>query len=153
MAPARRRPHVSKQFSTKRRFRSIQFRRRTMSRVIHFEIPASDPQRASAFYKKVFGWKIEKWPGPMEYWMVTTGADGTPGINGGLMKNTDVKTTTNTTGVDSVDASVEAVTKSGGKLVMPKTAIPTVGYFAYLTDTEGNLFGVMQADKNAKCDV
>ncbi len=113
-----------------------------MSRVIHFEIPASDPARASAFYKKVFGWKIEKWPGPMEYWMVTTGADATPGINGGLMKNTDVKTTTNTIGVDSVDASVEAVTNAGGKLVMPKTAIPTVGYFAYLTDTEGNLFGV-----------
>src|SRR5882762_7349395 len=64
---------------------------RTMSRVIHFEIPASDPERASAFYKKVFGWKIEKWPGPMEYWMVTTGAEGAPGINGGLMKNTDVK--------------------------------------------------------------
>ncbi len=83
--------------------------------------------------------------------MVTTGAEGMPGINGGLMKNTDVKTTTNTIAVDSVDASVEAVTKAGGKLVMPKTTIPTVGYFAYLTDTEGNLFGVMQTDKNAKC--
>ncbi len=82
--------------------------------------------------------------------MVTTGAEGAPGINGGLMKNTDVKTTTNTIGVDSVDAAVETVKKAGGKLVMPKTAIPTVGYFAYLTDTEGNLFGVMQADKNAK---
>jgi uncharacterized protein len=93
-----------------------------MSRVIHFEIPAADPERASKFCQKVFG----------------------------LMKNTDVKTTTNTIGVDSVDASVEAVTKAGGKLVMPKTAIPTVGYFAYLTDTEGNLFGVMQTDKSAK---
>lgn len=121
-----------------------------MSRVVHFEIPASDPERASTFYKKVFGWKIEKWPGPTEYWMVTTGAEGTPGINGGLMKNTDVKTTTNTIGVDSVDDSIAAITKVGGKLVMPKTAIPTVGYFAYLTDTEGNLFGVMQFGKNAK---
>jgi predicted enzyme related to lactoylglutathione lyase len=121
-----------------------------MSRVIHFEIPASDPERASAFYQKAFGWKIEKWPGPLEYWMVTTGPEGTPGINGGLMRNKDVKTTTNTIGVDSVDGAVDAVTKAGGKLVMPKTAIPTVGYFAYLTDTEGNLFGVMQPDKNAK---
>jgi predicted enzyme related to lactoylglutathione lyase len=125
-------------------------RRKTMSRVIHFEIPAGDPERAASFYRKVFGWKIEKWPGPMEYWMVSTGAEGTPGINGGLMKNTDVKTTTNTIGVDSVDGAVDAVTKAGGKLVMPKTPIPTVGYFAYLTDTEGNLFGVMQADQNAK---
>jgi uncharacterized protein len=121
-----------------------------MSRVIHFEIPASDPERAAAFYKKTFGWKIEKWPGPMEYWMVTTGADGAPGINGGLMKNTQVKTTTNTIGVESVEDAVEAVTKAGGTLVMPKTPIPTVGYFAYLTDTEGNLFGVMQPDANAQ---
>jgi predicted enzyme related to lactoylglutathione lyase len=121
-----------------------------MSRIIHFEIPASDPERAATFYKKAFGWKIEKWPGPMEYWMVTTGADGVPGINGGLMKNTTVKTTTNTIGVESVDAAVDKVTKAGGKLVMPKTPIPTVGYFAYLTDTEGNLFGVMQPDQNAK---
>ena len=121
-----------------------------MSRVIHFEIPASDPERASAFYKKVFGWTIEKWPGPMEYWMVTTGAEGTPGINGGLMKNTDVKTTTNTIDVDSVDVAIAAVKSAGGKLVMPKTPIPTVGYFAYCQDSEGNLFGVMQSDKNAK---
>ena len=121
-----------------------------MSRVIHFEIPASDPERASAFYKKVFGWKIEKWPGPTEYWMVTTGAEGTPGINGGLMRNTNVKTTTNTIGVESVDGAVDAVKKAGGKLVMPKTPIPTVGYFAYLEDTEGNMFGVMQPDANAK---
>src|SRR6266481_650611 len=123
---------------------------RTMSRVIHFEIPASDPERASAFYKKVFGWKIEKWPGPMEYWMVTTGAEGTPGINGGLMRNTNVKTTTNTVGVESVDAAIKAATGAGGKLAMPKTPIPGVGYFAYCEDTEGNLFGVMQADKSAK---
>jgi len=82
--------------------------------------------------------------------MVTTGADSAPGINGGLMKNTQVKTTTNTIDVDSVDAAVDKVTSAGGKLVMPKTPIPTVGYFAYLTDTEGNLFGVMQPDKNAK---
>ena len=82
--------------------------------------------------------------------MVTTGADGQPGINGGLMKNTTVKTTTNTIGVESVDAAIGAVIKAGGPLVMPKTPIPGVGYFAYLTDTEGNLFGVMQPDSNAK---
>src|SRR5713226_8820144 len=99
-----------------------------MSRVIHFEIPARDPERAATFYRKTFGWKIEKWPGPMEYWMVTTGAEGTRGINGGLMRNTSVKTTTNTIGVESVDDAVAAVTKAGGKLIMPKTPIPTVGY-------------------------
>jgi uncharacterized protein len=122
-----------------------------MSRVIHFEIPAGDLERAANFYRQAFGWKIEKWPGPMEYWMVTTGPEGTPGINGGLLKKQAPTTgTTNTISVASVDSAVETVKKAGGKQVMPKTAIPTVGYFAYLEDTEGNLFGVMQADKNAK---
>ena len=122
-----------------------------MSRVIHFEIPAADPERAAAFYQKAFGWQIQKWPGPMEYWMVSTGADGCPGINGGLLKkNGQVTGTTNTIGVESVDKAVDAVKAAGGKLMMPKTAIPTVGYFAYLEDTEGNLFGVMQSDKDAR---
>src|SRR5260370_32596590 len=106
-----------------------------MSRVIHFESPASDPERASAFYKKVFGWKIEKWPGPMEYWMVTTGAEGAPGINGGLMKNTDVKTTTNTIRVGSVCAAVETRKKGCGKTGMPQTGSPNVRYSAYLITT------------------
>jgi predicted enzyme related to lactoylglutathione lyase len=122
-----------------------------MSRVIHFEIPANDPERASAFYQKVFGWKFDKWPGPMDYWLVTTGAEGTPGINGGMMKRSElVNGTTNTIGVESVDAAIAAVTKAGGKQMMPKSPIPGVGYFAYCEDTEGNLFGLMQADANAK---
>jgi predicted enzyme related to lactoylglutathione lyase len=122
-----------------------------MSRVIHFEIPTDDPERAATFYRKAFGWKIEKWPGPTDYWMVTTGAEGEPGINGGLMrKHAPTVATTNTIGVESVDSAVTAVQGAGGKLIMPKTAIPTVGYFAYCQDPEGNLFGVMQADKNAK---
>ena len=121
-----------------------------MSRVIHFEIPINDADRAVNFYKDVFGWKIEKWPGPMEYWLVKTGDDKAPGINGGMMKRGNVQHTTNTLGVDSVDASIASVTKAGGKLVMPKSAIPGVGYFAYCEDPEGNLFGLMQADTNAK---
>jgi uncharacterized protein len=122
-----------------------------MSRIIHFEIPSDDPERLANFYRKAFGWKIEKWPGPMEYFMVTTGAEGQPGINGGMMrKQSPVTGTTNTIGVESVDAALTAVQGAGGKLIMPKTPIPTVGYFAYLQDPEGNIFGVMEADKNAK---
>jgi predicted enzyme related to lactoylglutathione lyase len=56
-----------------------------MNRPIHFEIPAEKPERAMKFYEKVFGWKFEKWGGPMEYWVVRTGDDGVPGINGGLI--------------------------------------------------------------------
>ena len=123
-----------------------------MSRVIHFEMPAAEPERAAAFYGKVFGWKFDKWPGPMEYWMVVTGKEGEPGINGGMMKKPGgITSTTNTIGVDSVDDAIAAVLKAGGKNIMPKTPIPTVGYFAYCEDTEGNVFGVMQADR--KCEV
>jgi predicted enzyme related to lactoylglutathione lyase len=122
-----------------------------MSRVIHFEIPATEPERAAAFYGKAFGWKFDKWPGPMEYWMVTTGKESEPGINGGMMKKPGgIASTTNTIGVGSVDDAVASVLKAGGKNIMPKTPIPTVGYFAYCEDTEGNVFGVMQADPNAK---
>jgi uncharacterized protein len=82
---------------------------------------------------------------------VTTGADAEPGINGGMMKRPHPgAATVNTIGVASVDDSVAAVTKKGGKVVMPKTAIPTIGWFAYCTDTEGNTFGVMQPDSNAR---
>jgi predicted enzyme related to lactoylglutathione lyase len=122
-----------------------------MSRVIHFEIPAAEPDRAAAFYGKVFGWKFDKWAGPTEYWMVTTGTEGTPGINGGMMKKPGgITSTTNTIGVASVDAAVDAAVGAGGRNIMPKTPIPGVGYFAYCEDTEGNLFGVMQMDANAK---
>jgi predicted enzyme related to lactoylglutathione lyase len=122
-----------------------------MSRVIHFEIPAAEPDRAAAFYGKVFGWKFDKWPGPMEYWMVVTGKDDERGINGGMMRKPGgIASTTNTIGVASVDDSVAAVQEAGGKNIMPKTPIPAVGYFAYCEDTEGNVFGVMEADPNAK---
>jgi uncharacterized protein len=122
-----------------------------MSRVIHFEIPSSDPDKLSDFYKRVFGWKFEKWGGPMEYWMVTTGAEDQPGINGGFMrKQGPVSGTTNTISVESVDESVKSVKNAGGKVVMEKTPIPTIGYFAYLQDPEGNVFGVMQPDSSAK---
>jgi len=121
-----------------------------MARVIHFEIPVDNPDRAIAFYKSAFGWKIEKWPGPMDYWLVNTGDEKAPGINGAILKRGDVKGTTNTVGVESLDASLASVTKAGGTPIMPKTPIPGVGYFAYCLDPDGNLFGVMEADTNAK---
>ena len=56
-----------------------------MPRVVHFEIHADDPERAISFYQSVFGWQFQKWEGPLEYWMIITGPEGTPGINGGLV--------------------------------------------------------------------
>jgi predicted enzyme related to lactoylglutathione lyase len=87
----------------------------------------------------------------MGYWLVNPGTDGTPGINGGLLKkNAPVTATTNTIEVESVDTAAETVKRAGGKLVTPKTSIPGVGYFACCEDTEGNLFGVKHNHKTAK---
>lgn len=60
-----------------------------MPRVVHFEIDAEKPERAVKFYEKVFGWKIEKWKGPVDYWLITTGKEKEPGIDGGLAKRTE----------------------------------------------------------------
>ncbi len=121
-----------------------------MPRVIHFEIAADDPERAVGFYTKVFGWKIEKWDGPSEYWLVTTGPENEPGIDGGLGRRSEPGAgTENTVGVDSVDAAVEKVVAHGGKVIRPKAAVPGVGWLAYCQDTEGNRFGLMQDDSSA----
>ncbi|HEX2712631.1 MAG TPA: VOC family protein [Candidatus Acidoferrales bacterium] len=123
-----------------------------MPRVVHFDIPADDASRAAAFYSKVFGWKITKWEGsgPMVYWMVSTGKDEEPGINGGLSKRQGPGGITNTIDVSSVDEYASLVTKNGGEVLTQKMPIPTVGYFALCADPEGNPFGIMQFDKTAK---
>lgn len=120
-----------------------------MPRPIHFEIAADDTARAIAFYTGVFGWNIRSWDGPMEYHMVSTGTDG-PGIDGGITKRqSPEERTTNTVGVDSVDAYLAKITAAGGKTLAPKVAIPGIGWFALVADTEGNPFGLMQLDPTA----
>jgi predicted enzyme related to lactoylglutathione lyase len=122
-----------------------------MNRVEHFDIYADDPARAAKFYTDVFGWQIKKWDGPMDYWMITTGPGGQPGIDGGLSVRQDpADRIINTIGVDSVDDAVAKVTGAGGRVVAPKAAIPMVGWFAMCTDTEGNKFGLMEEDPEAR---
>ena len=127
-----------------------------MPRVIHFEIVADKPERAMKFYKEVFGWEFNKWNGPQDYWLVKTGEDSQPGINGGLTpkRNQDNANTssrvTNTIDVPSVDEFSTKITMGGGKVMSPKMAIPGIGYLAICEDTEGILFGIIQSDRNAK---
>ena len=125
-----------------------------MSRVVHFEIQAENPQRAIAFYSQLFGWEFARW-GEQDYWVITTGPDDQPGINGGLMPRRGVIDGTAviafvcTVDVPNVDASLEALTAAGGSVAHPKMPIPTIGWLAYGKDTEGNLFGMMTADPSA----
>ncbi|MDP4199418.1 MAG: VOC family protein [Bacteroidota bacterium] len=138
-----------------------------MPRIVHFEIPMDNADRATKFYSDVFGWQITKWDGPMPYWLVNTDnaksgtsagapANGAPantatnaqwpGINGGmLMRPEPGAGTVNTIDVPDIDAYLAKVVAAGGKIKMPKDLIPDVGYFAYCLDTEGNTFGVMQS--------
>ncbi|HEY6188857.1 MAG TPA: VOC family protein [Pyrinomonadaceae bacterium] len=115
-----------------------------MPRVVHFEVSADDPDRASQFYKQVFGWHIEKWGGPKDYWLISTGADDRPGINGGIFKREGPVNYVNTIDVPSVDEFVAKITEHGGKEVVPRTTIPGVGDLVYCQDTEGNVFGILQ---------
>jgi predicted enzyme related to lactoylglutathione lyase len=122
-----------------------------MPRVVHFEIEADQPKRAIRFYETVFGWQIRKWEGPIEYWLITTGKEGEPGIDGGLSKRTEgAPSTVNTIDVPSVDEYAKKVESSGGTIVRPKMAVPGVGWMAYFTDPDGNMFGMMQEDPTAK---
>ena len=122
-----------------------------MPRVVHFEIGAKDPERASKFYSEVFNWKINKWDGPMPYWLVSTGEKTQMGIDGGILNQQEgFPSVVNTIDVPSCDEYIKKITKFGGSVVVPKMAVPGVGYMAYLKDTEGNVFGIMESDEKAK---
>jgi uncharacterized protein len=127
-----------------------------MPRVVHFEIHAADPERAVNFYKTLFDWQFQKWEGPMDYWLITTGPNEQPGINGGLVRRQGeldgqaVIAYVCTVDVANVDASTNTATSNGAQVVLPKMPIPGVGWLVYCKDTEGNIFGMMQADESAQ---
>jgi predicted enzyme related to lactoylglutathione lyase len=118
--------------------------------IVWFEIPADEVGRARTFYTKLFGWKITKFPMAMEYWHVDTGgADASP--DGGLMKRQPGQQgITAYISVPSVDQYMAKVQKLGGKICMPKTAVPQMGYFAVCMDTENNAFAIWEMSKDAK---
>ena len=121
-----------------------------MSRVIHFEMPADDPERVIQFYEKTFGWRFDKWDGPIEYWLISTGSEDHPGIDGGLARRTDPAVgIENTIDVKNLEISLIAVETNGGEIIRPKMAVPGVGWMVYIKDTEGNIFGLMEEDPEA----
>ena len=131
--------------------------------VVHFEIPAEQPERAAKFYRELFGWDISRWEGSaderegFEYWMVRTvptDAEGRPirpGVNGGLMRRMfPGQAPVNYINVAEVDEFVQKAERLGAKILMAKQPVPGMGWFAQMTDTEGNVFAIWQADANAR---
>ena len=136
-----------------------------MSRVMHFEIQASDVERITKFYKGVFGWEINEWILPNvemadenRYWLVTTGSEDEAGINGGMLirqgeKPKDgqpVNAFVCIIDTASIDKTLENVRKFGGEVTVDKMPVFGMGWSAYCTDPDGNIFGLMEDDEKAQ---
>jgi hypothetical protein len=121
-------------------------------RVVHFEIPFDDGDRARTFYGEAFGWNIQELP-EMNYTMVTSGPtsdEGMPSepgfINGGmfLREVAPPRGPVITVDVDSIDAALEKIEKLGGSAVLAKQSVGDMGFSAYFKDPEGNLMGLWE---------
>ena len=128
--------------------------------IVHFEIPADQPERAAKFYRELFGWDIKKFEGSaaggIEYWMVRTvptdeqGMPLRPGVNGGLMRRMyQGQPPVNYIAVEDVDEFVKKAGRLGAKVLMEKSPVPGMGWFAQLNDTEGNVLAIWQHDPHA----
>jgi predicted enzyme related to lactoylglutathione lyase len=118
-------------------------------KIVHFEIPADDVQRAIEFYKGLFGWEFSGEPGFEGYWTFNTG-DPEVDAGGGLMaRQQPGQGIVNYYQVESVDEYVAKVQELGGTVVMPKSPVPGMGWFALILDPEGNSFGLWQSDPSA----
>lgn len=115
------------------------------NRVVHFEIPANQPEALTRFYGQLFGWSFQKAPmdGPA-YWLADTGADG-PGINGAIMQRMNERQPmVNYVNVPDIDAALAKATELGAQVALPNTPIPGVGAIAVIVDPEGNCCGLWQ---------
>lgn len=120
---------------------------------IYFEIQADDLVRASNFYKEIFGWKFHENPNaPVEYMRIETG-----GTAGGMLKRPSL-TPPSECGTNAFVCSIEVkdfdemeekIKEQGGKIALPKFAIPKTCWQGYFMDTEGNTFGIFEVDENA----
>lgn len=121
------------------------------ARVVHFEVPFDDADRARSFYRDVFDWQIQAVP-EMGYNLVATGPAGDDGmpaepgfIGGGMLpRQAPVTTPVIVLEVADIDAALTAVDEHGGSVVAGKSEVGEMGYAAYFHDSEGNLLGLWQ---------
>jgi uncharacterized protein len=120
--------------------------------VKHFAVHADDVDRARTFYEKTFGWQFKPW-GPPGFYLIQTGTDEDPGVHGALQGRREVVPGKPmygfecSLGVESIDDTIAAIEANGGKIVMPKFHIPTVGTLIFFEDTEGTVIGAMQYEE------
>jgi uncharacterized protein len=120
-------------------------------RVVHFEIPFDDGDRARSFYKEAFGWQIMDMP-EMSYTIVMTGPSTDTGpsepgfINGGMLARGQGATTGPVVvlDVESIDVALERISELGGSTVVGRTPVGEMGFAAYFTDPEGNVIGLWE---------
>lgn len=131
-----------------------------MVRIVHFEVHVDDMERAKKFYGVVFDWKFEDWTdyAGMPYFGAVTGDANEHGIDGALMQrqgpppgpNQPLNGYACTMGVADYDSTEQKILANGGKVALPKYALPGMAWQGYYIDTEGNIFGIHQPDENAK---
>ncbi|MDD1718803.1 MAG: VOC family protein [Methanoregulaceae archaeon] len=122
-----------------------------MPTIVHFDVPAEDTGRAKKFYSALFGWKFESFPEMQYDLFTTTNLDGTPGVGGGMGKRMDPsQRIMSYFGVPSIDAAMKNVKSLGGSVLTEKMAVPGMGFLANCMDTEGNMFGLWEADAEAR---
>ncbi len=121
-----------------------------MGRYVHFEHYVDDPQKAVEFYQKVFDWAGQQW-GEIPYWLITSGPDEQPGINGGIGSSPppNGQKVVNVLGVDDIDDAVRRSQEAGAVVLQEKMAIPGMGWAAYLTDPTDVVFGIFMQDSEA----
>jgi predicted enzyme related to lactoylglutathione lyase len=121
-------------------------------RVVHFEIPFDDGDRARSFYKDVFDWQVVQMPEMGGYTLVMTGPSGDAGptesgfINGGMLSREQGATSGPVVVIDvpSIDESLAKIGTLGGSTVVGRTPVGDMGFAAYFTDPEGNVIGLWE---------
>lgn len=127
-----------------------------MDPVVHFEMPAEDKKRVSEFYTNAFGWKMQMLGPEMNNYVLagTTEVDENtmtplkPGaINGGFYGKSDnggSQPPHLVISVQNLEESMKKVEAAGGKIIDKPMEIPTVGMYVSITDSEGNIVGMLQ---------
>jgi len=113
-----------------------------------FEIYAEQPAKLADFYRILFGWQIDREPG-LDYWRIRTGRSRTPGKGMAYRPALGPNSWLHYVNVPSLDDTLALVERLGGTIVRPKTAVPKTAWYGIVTDPEGNMFGIWEADPTA----